>query len=74
MDYTRGGTSIVVDQQKGTKRILVVDDSRTVLKILMKGLQSLGYEVMTAEDGQEAKEILADINFDLVLTDLNMEG
>ncbi|MCA8940542.1 MAG: response regulator, partial [Planctomycetes bacterium] len=61
-----------MERQKRTKRILVVDDSRTVLKILSKGLESLGYEVITAEDGQEAQEVLEDISFDLVLTDLNM--
>lgn len=54
------------------KRILVVDDSSTVRKMLTMGLTSLGYEVSTAEDGNDALNVLDKTRVDLVLTDLNM--
>lgn len=64
----------MVDQvlQSRQKRVLVVDDSPTIVKILKQGLTQLGYEVMTAGDGVEALEILADVPIDLMLTDINM--
>ncbi|MBC8204302.1 MAG: response regulator [FCB group bacterium] len=40
------------------KRILVVDDEPNVRRMLIKGLEKLGYEVESAADGIEALEIL----------------
>ena len=53
-------------------RILLVDDSRTILNLLGLVLRQLGYEVATARDGIEALEVAARQPLDLIITDLNM--
>ncbi|MDD5261274.1 MAG: response regulator [Methylacidiphilales bacterium] len=55
-----------------TAHILLVDDSPTVRKMQEAQLRKLGFRVTTACDGQEALEALAQGNFDLVITDLEM--
>jgi len=55
-------------------RILVVDDEKDICRALEFLLSREGYKVITAHSGQEAlKKIEAD-DFDLILTDLKMEG
>ncbi len=54
------------------KHILVVEDSPTTLKILVKGLSSLGYKVHGAVHGVEAFDFVSKYPIDLLLTDLNM--
>jgi len=56
------------------KRILGVDDEARVLFVLRHALARVieQYEVETASDGREALQKLAEMNFDLVLTDLRM--
>jgi len=53
-------------------RILLVDDEPGALEILAGILGQENYEVVTAQDGEEALSILKESSFDLVLTDLNM--
>ena len=53
-------------------RILLADDSLSVRRVLGRTLQKLGYEVFTACDGAEALELLLDLPFDAVITDLEM--
>lgn len=61
-----------MDEANG--KILVVDDEESVRSIISRGLQSMGYECVTAADGKEAlwKAFMQD--FDLVLTDIKMPG
>ncbi len=54
------------------KKILIVDDSPSVLAILEDILTGLGYAVEKAEDGQEAMQRVAEVRFDLIITDLTM--
>jgi len=55
------------------KRILVVDDSATVRRILVSLLESAGAEVDQAESGAEALDRLAEnSNYDLILADYRM--
>jgi two-component system, chemotaxis family, chemotaxis protein CheY len=54
------------------KRILIVDDSESIRHLLSAILQSAGFEVCAAIDGQDAIERFNTSNFNLVLTDLNM--
>lgn len=57
------------------KRILIVDDSQTVIMSIKNSLEILGYYVESAACGEFALSILADsIKFDLIITDLNMPG
>ncbi len=56
------------------QRILVVDDSPTVVKFVSFSLKNKGYEVITACDGMDAIEKISNSpeQVDLVITDLNM--
>jgi len=53
-------------------RVLLVDDSKTMRKLLRKNLEAYAFEYVEAENGQVALNHLADQDFDLVITDVNM--
>lgn len=53
-------------------RILVVDDSPTIRKVVTSILQASEYEPLSAEDGQHALEVLDAHQVDLVLVDFVM--
>jgi two-component system response regulator GlrR len=55
-------------------RILVVDDDRNILKLIGMRLESEGYEVHTASDGERAKALAREHDFDLALLDLKLAG
>jgi two-component system sensor histidine kinase/response regulator len=57
-----------------TKRILVVDDSRTQRERLRMLLERSDYEVQTASDGTEALALVAQAPPDLIISDVNMPG
>jgi CheY-like chemotaxis protein len=52
--------------------VLVVDDSLTVRKITTRLLEREGYKALTAKDGLDALQILADVNPDVILLDIEM--
>jgi two-component system chemotaxis response regulator CheY len=54
------------------KSILVVDDTRSMRKMVAAVLEQAGYEVAEAGDGVEALDIAKGRRFDLVVTDHNM--
>ncbi len=54
------------------KRVLTVDDSKTMRDMVSFTLKGGGYETMEAGDGQEALSTLGDAPIDLIITDLNM--
>jgi len=54
------------------KSILVVDDTRSMRKMVAAVLAGAGYEVAEAGDGDEALELARARQFDLVVTDHNM--
>ena len=57
-----------------TNRILVVDDERDICKALEFLLSREGYKVAAAGSGEEALKKIEAEDFDLVITDLKMEG
>lgn len=61
---------------KGSERILVVDDEKTVAFTLSKMLNSLGYECIFVQSSEEAFEIYRNDpdRFDLLITDWAMPG
>lgn len=58
---------------QGNTKILVVDDERVALKNLEHVLKKEGYEVVGTESGPNALRLIAEQQFDVVLTDLRME-
>jgi two-component system NtrC family response regulator len=54
--------------------ILVVDDEPNYLIVLSELLKEEGFEVMTAQRGEEGLKIVADTDLDLVITDMRMPG
>lgn len=53
-------------------KILLADDEYPALEVLEILLRGEGFEVVTASDGQEALEILAQQPIDLIITDYKM--
>ena len=56
------------------QKILLVDDSKTELHHLSEILGKKGYQVRTAENGEEALRRLAEEKPDLILMDVVMPG
>ncbi|HFD32205.1 MAG TPA: response regulator [Gammaproteobacteria bacterium] len=57
---------------EGTETILVVDDEQAMLSLTRNILEPNGYRVLTADDGEQALEIIKHENIDLLLTDVIM--
>jgi PAS domain S-box-containing protein len=53
-------------------RILIVDDEEDIRVVLKISLSDLGYEVYTAENGDEALRIIQEVTPPIVLTDIRM--
>ena len=53
-------------------RIMVVDDSLTMRKVLGRLLERAGYEVLVAKDGMDAMQLLQETTPDVILTDIEM--
>ncbi|MBF0142470.1 MAG: response regulator [Magnetococcales bacterium] len=56
-------------------RVLIVDDSSVMRKIVSRGLRQAGLkidDVLEAEDGQKGLEVLQSNTVDLILSDWNM--
>jgi len=54
------------------KQVLIVDDEPNLRKILSAQLSRDGYDVMTADDGEQGLAMLKEHHIDLVITDLKM--
>ena len=63
---------VVTPLTKGN--LLLVDDDPDILKLLAIRLKASGYQVMTANSGEQALSIAAAERPDLVVTDLRMAG
>lgn len=55
-------------------RILTVDDEEHILELLKYNLESSGYDVIQAETGEQAIDILVHDKVDMVLLDLMLPG
>ncbi len=54
------------------KRILIVDDSKTMRDMVSFTLREAGFEVTEAEDGKRGLDLLGSKPVDCIITDLNM--
>ena len=55
-----------------SKKILVVDDDKSILRTFARILQKSGYEIETAETGKEAIEKAETQHYDLALVDIRL--
>ncbi|MGB2987214.1 MAG: response regulator [Phycisphaerae bacterium] len=55
-------------------KVLVVDDSVTNVKVLVRTLSNLGYELLTAYNGKQALELAESQPPDVILLDVMMPG
>ncbi len=55
-------------------KIITIDDSSTMRRIIKNTLQRIGYgsDVLEAEDGKQALDVLSRNKVDLIITDWNM--
>lgn len=63
-----------MDVKEETAQVLVVDDEGAIRYSVSKTLQRIGYEVEEASSGEEALEMLAKRDYDVILTDIRMPG
>ncbi|MGY9048240.1 chemotaxis protein CheY [Puniceibacterium antarcticum] len=55
-----------------TTKVLAIDDSRTIRNLLRLSLETAGFEFHSACDGVEGVARFAEVNPDVVITDINM--
>ena len=56
------------------KKILVIDDEELVTASLKKLLKKSGYDVVIAQNSQEAMKSVKENDFDLIVSDIRMAG
>jgi two-component system chemotaxis sensor kinase CheA len=71
-DGTLAGLAKDREEPANALRILVVDDSITTRTLEASILQTAGYEVETAVDGEDAWRLLQERTFDLIVSDVEM--
>ena len=64
----------MADRPVTRRRALVADDDASARRFFARLLSIEGFEVSSAANGQEAREILGDLRFDIVLSDIAMPG
>ncbi len=57
-----------------TQKVLLVDDDESLRRVIEFQLQEAGYQVDTAEGGEQALKSLMDDDFDCLITDWRMPG
>jgi two-component system chemotaxis response regulator CheY len=69
-----GAESQSTNEQVMTKRILTIDDSKTMRDMLMLTLADAGFDVIQAVDGQDGLDVLRKQKapVDVIITDINM--
>jgi len=56
------------------ERLLIVDDERDIRLLYAAELEEEGYQVKTAGSGVEAADLLKEMDFDLLVLDIQMKG
>jgi DNA-binding NarL/FixJ family response regulator len=64
--------SVIDDSTPTPRRILVMEDNIHLCRLFSRALRASGYEVHTATTVQAARDLLPQINFDILLCDIHM--
>ena len=56
------------------KRVLAIEDNESNMILISRVVEAEGYELLRAEDGTEALDLLAAEKPDLILLDINIPG
>jgi len=75
-----GGHAFLTENERRQPKILVADDSRVARKQIVRTLEQLGIDYVTANDGAEAYEILCELakagpitdQIDMIISDVEM--
>ena len=54
------------------KKILIIDDDASIRRVIALKLQNHGYQILTAQNGEEGLEIIQSEKPPVVVTDINM--
>lgn len=57
-----------------TPRVLIIDDDPLVLRLFTRRLKRRGYEAVLASDEAQARQLLSEQRFALILSDLHLSG
>jgi type IV pilus assembly protein PilB len=68
------GPAIAIDPAAARRRVLVVEDSPTIISVVKYFLELEGFEVFVAEDGVAGLEIAFREPLDVIVTDVHMPG
>ena len=55
-----------------TLKVLAIDDSRTIRSLVQRAMEGAGFTCTTADDGVDGVARFAEVDPDVVITDLNM--
>ena len=55
-------------------RALVIDDDKATLELMEFQLNAEGFQVTKAENGQQGLKFIEEVEFDIILTDLQLPG
>lgn len=61
-----------MDKKSKTKSVLIVEDESSLNEAYQVTLNSAGFDIYSAFDGEEALELTKDNHFDVILLDLRM--
>ena len=64
----------VNNEQSEKPKILVVDDEKEVRRLLCVVLRQKNYQPFEAADASTAMQMIVDMDFDMIISDVNMPG
>ena len=66
--------SVQEPRKNQSRAVLLVDDDPAVLRAVGRALRARGYDVITAQNGENAVHAITNRSFDVVLSDIGMPG
>jgi len=66
------GTGLQANESR--VEVLAVDDDPMMNGVVKRIVQHMGHQCVTASSGEQALDLLADQDFDLIITDINMDA